>query len=61
MHATEAIRPVTTEATLCCLCPGPVDLRKKCALWRDGRVAHEECYDRSWMSAGVADEIGGAL
>lgn len=53
-------RPVTTEPANCCLCGKPVDLRKLLAVWADGRVAHEACYDRNWSSVSgeLADEIG---
>ena len=55
-------RPVTTEQASCCLCGRPVDLRKFCAVWKDGRVAHcDPCYDRGWLSSSVADQIVGEI
>lgn len=47
---------------MCCLCGTPVDLRKLCATWTDGRVAHVSCYDRNWFSVAgeLAEQIGGS-
>ena len=56
------VRPVTEEAPPCRICPATVDLRRLCAVWPDGTVAHVECYNAHWLETGIADELraGGA-
>jgi hypothetical protein len=55
-NAEEAIpRPVTEEQQPCRICGEPIDLRKLCAIWPDGQLAHySPCYDGNWLDVGIA-------
>lgn len=35
---------VTEETAPCRICDQPVDLRRLCAVWKNGDVAHLDCY-----------------
>jgi hypothetical protein len=47
-----ALAPLTDRCIVGC--KDPVDLRRECMLWPDGRVAHLSCYNRARLVNGRA-------
>lgn len=43
-------RPTALESP-CPFCPKPVDLRRACMIWPNGKVAHVDCYNRGRLQA----------
>lgn len=56
------LRPLTDTCTTGC--SRPVDLRKRCMVWPNGRVAHVECFNRARLAEGrpaAQLELGASL